>query len=304
MKMNNDKLRAFSYLPADTDQNIWEMSVSSVGFQSIRSQECYPPKGHPAPYAFNPEYGRILDEFVLVYITRGEGYFLSNDYPEEKIAKGDAFILFPGQWHSYYPHKESGWDEYYVTFQGAYFEKLLSKIINPHFPVFHIGINDQIVKHFGEMLDCARAQRSGYQAVLSGITIHIVGILYSISKSRESLPESILKMQEACALIQENIYNKVTPEDIAQAINMGYSNFRKSFKQYTGIAPHQYILQLKLNKIKELLGNTQMSMKDISITMNFESPDYFSFFFRSKTGINPLSYRREIEKQRKKAQKA
>lgn len=304
MKINNDRLRIFTYLPPDTDQNIWEMSVSSIGFQPIRSQECYPPKGHPLPYAFNPEYGRILDEFVLVYITKGEGYFLSNDHPEEKITKGDAFILFPGQWHSYYPHREIGWDEYYVTFRGAYFEKLLSKIINPHYPVFHIGINDQIVKHFGEMLDCARAQRIGYQAVLSGITIHIIGILYSINKSRESLPESILKMQEACALIQENIYNKVTPEDIAQAINMGYSNFRKSFKQYTGIAPHQYILQLKLNKIKELLSNTQMSMKDISITMNFESPDYFSFFFRSKTGINPLSYRREIEKQRKKAQKA
>ena len=36
--------------------------------------------------------------------------------------------------------------------------------------------------------------------------------------------------------------------------------------------------------------------------LNFESADYFSYFFRSKTGINPLSYRKEIEKQREKCQ--
>ena len=98
-------------------------------------------------------------------------------------------------------------------------------------------------------------------------------------------------------------YDKLTPEDIAESINMSYSNFRKSFKQYTGIAPHQYMLQLKLSKIKDLLSSTEMSIQDIAMKLNFESADYFSYFFRSKTGINPLSYRKEIEKQREKAKK-
>ena len=108
---------------------------------------------------------------------------------------------------------------------------------------------------------------------------------------------------EACVLMRENIYDKFTPEDIAESINMSYSNFRKSFKQYTGIAPHQYMLQLKLSKIKDLLSSTEMSIQDIAMKLNFESADYFSYFFRSKTGINPLSYRKEIEKQREKAKK-
>ena len=90
---------------------------------------------------------------------------------------------------------------------------------------------------------------------------------------------------------------------IDESINMSYSNFRKSFKQYTGIAPHQYMLQLKLSKIKDLLSSTEMSIQDIAMKLNFESADYFSYFFRSKTGINPLSYRKEIEKQREKAKK-
>ncbi len=95
-------------------------------------------------------------------------------------------------------------------------------------------------------------------------------------------------IQEACVLMRENIYDKFTPEDIAESINMSYSNFRKSFKQYTGIAPHQYMLQLKLSKIKDLLSSTEVSIQDIAMKRsNFESADYFSYFFRSKTGVKP-----------------
>ena len=259
MDFDRSKHNVIKYLPTNNDENIWGMSISGIGFQSIDPKGSYPLKGHPIGYTFNPDRGRIIDEFALVYIVKGEGTFTSINCLEKKISKGDAFFIFPGQWHSYQPIANIGWDEYYVTFQGDYFEKLLNGIINRANPIFHIGMNDQIVKHFGEMLDCVR--------------------------------------------MRENIYDKFTPEDIAESINMSYSNFRKSFKQYTGIAPHQYMLQLKLSKIKDLLSSTEMSIQDIAMKLNFESADYFSYFFRSKTGINPLSYRKEIEKQREKAKK-
>ena len=303
MDFNHNKHNFIKYLPTNNDKDIWKMSISGVGFQSIKPKDNYPPKGHPIGYTFNPERGRIIDEFTLVYIIKGEGKFLSVNCPEEAITKGDAFLLYPGEWHSYQPAKDIGWDEYFVAFQGEYFDKLLTKITHHENPIFHIGIHDQIVKHFSEMLDCARAQSSGFQAVLAGIIMHMIGLIYSINKNQDYGSATMQKMQEACVLIRENIYDKFTPEDIAESINMSYSNFRKSFKQYTGIAPHQYMLQLKLSKIKDLLSSTEMSIQDIAMKLNFESADYFSYFFRSKTGINPLSYRKEIEKQREKAKK-
>ena len=303
MDFDRSKHNVIKYLPTNNDENIWGMSISGIGFQSIDPKGSYPLKGHPIGYTFNPDRGRIIDEFALVYIVKGEGTFTSINCFEKKISKGDAFFIFPGQWHSYQPIANTGWDEYYVTFQGDYFEKLLNGIINRANPIFHIGMNDQIVKHFGEMLDCARAQKSGFQAVLAGITMHTISLIYSINKNQDYGSVSMQKIQEACVLMRENIYDKFTPEDIAESINMSYSNFRKSFKQYTGIAPHQYMLQLKLSKIKDLLSSTEMSIQDIAMKLNFESADYFSYFFRSKTGINPLSYRKEIEKLREKAKK-
>lgn len=303
MNFNRSKHNIVQYLPTQNVENIWEMSISGVGFQSIDPNDSYPLKGHPLGYTFNPERGRIIDEFALIYIIKGEGTFSSIRCPEQKITKGDAFFLFPGQWHSYHPSAESGWDEYYVIFQGDYFKKLIPRLINPTYPISHIGVNEQIVKHFGEMLDCAIAQRAGFQALLTGTLMHIIGIVYSINKNQDYGNASMQKIQEACIRMRENIYDKFTPEEIAQSINMSYSNFRKSFKQYTGIAPHQYLLQLKLSKTKDLLSNTDMSIQEIAMKLNFESADYFSYFFRSKTGINPLSYRKEIKRQQDKAQK-
>ena len=153
MDFDRSKHNVIKYLPTNNDENIWGMSISGIGFQSIDPKGSYPLKGHPIGYTFNPDRGRIIDEFALVYIVKGEGTFASITCFQKKISKGDTFFIFPGQWHSYQPIANIGWDEYYVTFQGDYFEKLLNGIINRANPIFHIGMNDQIVKHFGEMLD-------------------------------------------------------------------------------------------------------------------------------------------------------
>lgn len=157
MNVDYNKHNIVKYLANNKDKDIWKMSVSSIGFQSTKFLDSYPPKGHPFGYTFNPERGRILDEFSLIYITKGRGTFQSGNCSEKKITKGDVFLLFPREWHTYRPAKDIGWNEYFVTFQGEYFNKLLNKIFQPNDPIIHIGINEQIVKHFLEMLDCAKA---------------------------------------------------------------------------------------------------------------------------------------------------
>ena len=185
MNINQNKHNVAKYLPTSDIEPIWEMCVSSIGIQTIGPQETYPAKGHLAKYTFNPERGRIIDEYALVYITKGEGLFSSLTCSCKKITKGDLFFLLPEQWHTYHPSAETGWDEYYVTFHGNYFKKLIPYIINLSYPIFHIGINEQIVKHFGEMLDCAIAQRAGFQALLTGTLMHS----YSTTSRFSSAPD-------------------------------------------------------------------------------------------------------------------
>lgn len=307
VKMNNNnsncKHNMIKYLPPSNNQIQWGMFISGVGYQYTETGSEYPVKGHPREYTFNPERGRTIEEYAIVYITKGSGMFTSVYSGVKKLEQGDIFFIFPGQWHSYHPDVKTGWDEYWITFHGNYCNNILENLVNKNNPIFHIGMNEQIVKMFREMQDCAKSQLAGFQQVLCGTLLHIIGLIYFISQNQVFEAKDTQRIQEACVLMQENIYNKVKPENIAQSLNMSYSSFRKLFKHYTGLAPHQYMLQLKLEKTKELLGSTDLPIQDIATELGFESADYFSFFFRSKTGINPLSYRKEIEAQREKAEK-
>jgi transcriptional regulator GlxA family with amidase domain len=72
---------------------------------------------------------------------------------------------------------------------------------------------------------------------------------------------------------------------------MGYSKFRKVFKQVTGLSPNQYYLNLRLNKAKALLVNTDLSIVEISNLTGFENLFYFSNYFKKKNGVSPILYR-------------
>ena len=74
-------------------------------------------------------------------------------------------------------------------------------------------------------------------------------------------------------------------------MNVGYSWFRKLFKNYTGLSPGQYYLQLKIEKAKELLCNSNSPIKKIAQELNFDSSFYFSRIFKDKTGLKPTEYR-------------
>ena len=60
MNVDYNKHNIVKYLANNKDKDIWKMSVSSIGFQSTKFLDSYPPKGHPFGYTFNPERGRIL----------------------------------------------------------------------------------------------------------------------------------------------------------------------------------------------------------------------------------------------------
>lgn len=146
------------------------------------------------------------------------------------------------------------------------------------------------------MINCVMTQFFCHQTILASLTLHIISEIHSISQTNSLEPCNMQKIQEACLIIQERIYDKTHFEDIATSLNMSYSNFRKLFKLYIGLSPLQYLLDLKISKIKEFLCYTDLSIFELSVKLNFESPEYFSYFFKSRTGVTPATYRKDSRK--------
>jgi AraC-like DNA-binding protein len=84
----------------------------------------------------------------------------------------------------------------------------------------------------------------------------------------------------------------ISPELLASELNVSYSWFRRSFKDYTGSSPTQYILLIKSQKAKELLANTDLTINEISEKLHYTSPYYFSVSFKRTSGMTPGEFRK------------
>ena len=289
VKMHKKDL--LKYLTINDLDEKWGIVVTTVGYQFLPPKTHYPLSLHPDDYNFRPQTGRILNEYQLVYITKGRGYFSSQSSPKQEIKAGTMILLFPGEWHSYHPDQETGWDEYWVGFRGPYIDK---RVENGFFtrkdPLHRIGISSGIVSLYDEIIRIACEEKTGYQQMASSIVLHILGSIYYKQKNNSFTDSFVVdKLNEARILMKD--FEQKTAEEIAKEIGVGYSWFRRVFKKYTGTSPAQYQLQLKLLKAKELLIGTDMTISEIAYSLKFENTGQFSTFFKRKENITPSEFR-------------
>ena len=290
----NDLGIDFKYLLVNEKDKAFGLTVNTVGFQPIAPNALYPSTDHPKSYYFNPQKGRVLSEYQFVYISKGKGIFESESTKKRAIAKGQIMILFPGQWHSYQPLKDIGWNEYYIGFEGSIIDSIIKKsFISSQNQVLDVGTSEELVNLFSTAIRVAKEDKKSAQQYLAGIVFHILGMILALSQNKNyEARESTQVIERAKIIMGENIHKDIDVKEIASKLGTSYSWFRKFFKEYTGYAPAQYFQELKLRKAKELLTETNLPIKEIAYELNFSSIEYFLSFFKQRVNITPSEYRK------------
>lgn len=286
----------YQYLPISDDDESWGLSVLNAGCTRIQPHQQYPYVHHPAHHYFNWESGRILNEYQLIYIAHGGGVFESSSMPVNKIEEGTIIILFPGEWHRFKPYAETGWDEYWVGFKGDVIDNIIKKnFFHPEQALLHVGFEDEIIILLTEIIEHTKGEKTGYQPLISGAVVHLLGYIHSLTRQKIFANENLVEItvNKARVLLRTKIDEDVTMQQIADELQVSYAWFRKMFKRYTGIAPQQYLIQLKIEKAKMLLSFPSKSVKEVAYELNFESYYYFSKLFKEKVGLSPDQYKKK-----------
>ncbi|MEX2593931.1 MAG: AraC family transcriptional regulator [Anditalea sp.] len=273
----------------------WGFYVNTAGYTKINPNSHYPlNKEHPQNHSFNWDKGRILSSYYLVFICKGQGVFESAYTDLTQINEGTCFFLYPGVWHRYKPNSGTGWEEYWIGFNGAYPNDLMHKgFFTADDPCIYVGLNSDLLNLFQKLIETIRFSSSGYNQIIAGIALQILGVVNSISihKGQENDPIGIL-ISKAKFLLQESLDKSVDMEILAKNLPMGYSAFRKAFKEKVGVSPNQYHLNLRLNRAKNLLSTTTLRISEVAYLSGFDSLFYFSKLFKNKNGQSPKSYRK------------
>ena len=281
----------FHYLIANKADEEYGCTVSVVGSQTISPDEDYPSKEHPPGYLFDPERGRILREYQLLYIVKGRGEF-ANQTTSYNIVKGTLVLLRPGVWHSYKPSKNEGWTEYFIGFSGEMADKAIEKLFAEDEQIFNVGLKQEMVDLYQRAIEVAAEDRPSAQQLLCGIVMHLLGNLSYIAHSAITADRMDQIIEQAKAIMQEKASQNIDLDMLAEQLNVSYSWFRKVFREYTGYPPAKYFMLVKLRRAQYLLVNTQESIKEIAFSLGFKSPEHFYTTFKRVMGSTPSIYRK------------
>lgn len=237
----------------------------------------------------------IRENYVLHYITEGKGYL---EYRKQKILlqKGDIFLLIPGEVTYYFADNQTPWSYYWLGISGIkaqeYFN--LSSIHDtaylrsPHTKALGNFIGT-IVKD-AERLDESKASQ-----------LHVISQLFELmhqlnalspNLDQETISPSCKLYREAKHLIDIG-YNSqdISIQYIADKLGVHRSYLSSIFKDFHKISPKEYLLEVRMNRAKELLKTTNQPIKIIAYSVGYLDPLHFSKAFRQYYDCSPSQCR-------------
>jgi AraC-like DNA-binding protein len=93
-------------------------------------------------------------------------------------------------------------------------------------------------------------------------------------------------------LIDRDYAKQLDVPALARAAHASTAHFSRSFKRAFGETPHRYLLRRRIERAKELLRGTDMSVTEVSVEVGFQSVGSFSATFRDLVGSPPSEYAR------------
>jgi AraC family transcriptional regulator len=99
------------------------------------------------------------------------------------------------------------------------------------------------------------------------------------------------KLRRAVDYIDDNLRGELTLAAIAEAVALSPGHFAHAFRQATGVAPHRYVLERRVERAKTLLRSSDMPITEIADRVGCSSHSHFSVLFHRITGLTPRQFR-------------
>ena len=104
------------------------------------------------------------------------------------------------------------------------------------------------------------------------------------------------KLSQVIQFMEQNIEEPISPSILAQNVGMSTRQLERLFRRYLNRSPKRYYMQLRLQKARNLLMQTDMSVINVALACGFASPSHFSKCYRAQYNTTP--YRERVHRPR------
>lgn len=241
----------------------------------------------------------LLQFFLKPAVVR---YSLKDaDTSEIRVAAGQVMLCARREWHSISWNKGVSVLSIRIpdsALMGAARERLTNR---SHENVPKPLVTDDRLTHLLFALDAERAR--GYTAgkpFVDCIEIALANILITPFNTfaprpvhgKGGLAPHVLR--RVVEFIHANIDKQIGLKDLADSAGLSVSHFSFQFRASTNQSPHQYMLRLRVERSKELLTDSRLSVLDVGLEVGFRNQHHFATVFRNSVGVPPSVYRTQL----------
>lgn len=182
---------------------------------------------------------------------------------------------------------------YWVHFSGSEAMRLLSDIGIETDRIYDIEERyvTKIKETFSAMFRELMLKRSGYKEMILSLLISIaVRLGRGIAPTLPETPRK--RLEESVSYIHTHYTEKISVSLLASRAHLSVSRFRELFAAAFGESPSGYITSLRINRAKEILTTTDLTVTETAELCGYSDVLYFSRIFGKKVGVAPTLYRR------------
>ena len=122
--------------------------------------------------------------------------------------------------------------------------------------------------------------------------------LVNAETAPETLARTGTKLDAMLDFIDANLAEPLRLEALAARASVSRAHFARRFRQLTGLSPHRYLTQRRIEKAKALLRDTRRDLADIALDVGFGNQSHFTQVFHQLTGKTPSQWRRSAPEAR------
>lgn len=243
-----------------------------------------------------PDHAPLQDAFIVIHSPSKKVVkrILDDKLHEEVDQAGDVIQAPAGYGHSVAWDSKASFS--IIAFEAGYLASMGYDLHNPDkFQITpQFARRDPVIFGIAQSLkSLCDANRPISQMYLDSIGSFVANHLIAHHTEIENFGGLCrTDLQKVIDYMQANLHVKIHIVELSGLLNMSQSYFSKLFKVSMGVAPHQYLMQCRLKKAKELLKKTTLTVEEISVLTGFTDKSHLCYRFGKQSSISPTKYRK------------
>ena len=270
-------------------------SSESLGWREIVVKQCYSPKGeYISPRSSSPMINLHLGTPVPIERVR-------NGQSRTCVMTCRTVKIVPAETENIWRLRENA-DHMQVLLAPSLLQQVApDRVAHPIELCEHLSLQDPRIEHIclallTEFLEGGYSGRIYVEGLATALAAHLLHAYTTTPCPLQEITKGLSKplLQRITSLIEDRLADNLSLMELASEVGLSPSHFSSLFRKGTGLSPHQYIVQRRVERAQHFLRSTELPINEIATLVGFYDQSHLVRQMRRVLGVTPTYIRQHL----------